>query len=126
MSYVRWSTVINPAISFKEEFELLSNGTKYDAIHKMKLDSEDAYQSKWYIYWHSMAIDSEDESNKKEDQYLAVWYQGSSNTPVLDYELIKEIYESKNWKYFGDDIDQFEVLEDCLKRWIDDVEEDCE
>ena len=86
-------------------------------------------KSDWYIFWHSM---SGSDSNKKEEQYLAMWncseYSTTHeyNTPTLDYCSVKKMLETDDWSLLGyENLTQKDILIDCVKRWIINVEEDC-
>ena len=73
------------------------------------------------------------DSNKREEQHLAMWncavYNTKSeyNTPTLDYVTVKQMLETDDWSLLGyETITQKDVLVDCVKRWITNVEKDCE
>ena len=127
MSYVRWSSVINPAIDFDEEMELYKNGKSPHEVMKIKLQGENSFRSEWYIYWHSISselkeLDSNNEE-KRENQYLAMWLSGEEKTPVLAYPEVKRMYDNDDWNLLGfKDIKQIDVLKSCVKKWINDVE----
>ena len=125
MSYVRWSSIIGADLS-NEEWMSLCTG-EFNLEEKLewckKNKSPDSYLSDWYIFWHSMGGD---ESEKREDQYLAMWNCSESSTPVLDYTIVKQMLETDDWSPLGyETITQKEVLIDCVKRWLDNVDRDC-
>jgi hypothetical protein len=122
MSYVRWSSIIGADLSNEEWLNLYTGDLTFDA----RLDwckqnkNPDAYQSDWYIFWHSMGGD---ESNKKEDQCLAMWNCVEERTPVLDYATVKHMLETDDWSLLGyENMTQKEVLVDCVTRWLEDLE----
>tara|TARA_B100001245_G_C22861527_1_gene414248 strand:- start:299 stop:670 length:372 start_codon:yes stop_codon:yes gene_type:complete len=118
MAYVRWSTVINSGLSIQEEMLLYSEIKDFEKFREKLLEKEGSYLSNWYIYWHA----TYPESKCREDQCLAVIHN-NGKSHILSYDYIKEIYNAKNWSYFGENIDQTELLERCLKEWLDEVEE---
>jgi hypothetical protein len=66
-----------------------------------------------------------DESDKREEQYLAMWNCTEENTPVLDYTTVKQMLETDDWSPLGyETITQKELLVDCVKRWLDNVEKE--
>jgi len=123
MSYTRWSSIINADLTNEEwiHTEGLSLEELLEWCKKNK--SPDSYLSDWYIFWHSMGGD---ESNKREEQCLAMWNCKEESTPVLDYTTVKQMLETDDWSPLGyENITQKHVLVDCVKRWIRNVEVDC-
>ncbi len=118
MAYVRWSTVINSGLSIQEEILLYSEIKDFKKFREKLLEKEGSYLSNWYIYWH----DTYPESKFRDEQQLAISHT-KSKSHFLSYIQVKNIYEQKNWSYFGENIDQTELLERCLKEWLDEVEE---
>lgn len=117
MAYVRWSTVINSGLSVQEQILLYSEIKDFEKFREKLLEKEGSYLSNWYIYWHA----NYPESQYREEQCLAVIHnRGKSH--ILNYDNIKVIYDTKNWSYFGEEIDQIELLERCLKEWLEEVE----
>lgn len=125
MSYVRWSTIINADMSTEEWVDLISRRIDLEGQLKWckKNKNPECYLSDWYIFWHSI---SDKDSNQKEDQHLAMWNCGEQKTPVLDYKTVKQMLETDDWSPLGyKEITQKEVLIDCVKRWLDNVDRDC-
>lgn len=88
-----------------------------------KNKNPDCYISDWYIFWHSM---SDNDSNKREDQHLAMWNCRELITPVVDYTTVKEMFENDDWSLLGyKTITQKELLVDCVNKWLNDVEKQC-
>lgn len=127
MSYVRWSSLIGVDLTDAEWFSLYTkeNFTLNGMLEWCKQNKNQAtFISDWYIFWHSMGGD---ESNKREDQYLAMWNCREEKTPVLDYVTVKQMLETDDWSLLGyENMTQKEVLIDCVKRWLVNVEKDCE
>ncbi len=123
MSYVRWSSIVNCELTNEEYIALMGQGLEASEKWCKENKTPDAEISDWYIFWHSMGGD---ESNKREDQYLAMWNCREERTPVLDYNTVKTMLETDDWSPLGyEKITQKHVLVDCVKRWIRNVEVDC-
>lgn len=125
MSYVRWSSIIGADLSNEEWMSLYTGESNLEEKLEWckKNKSPDSYLSDWYIFWHSMGGD---ESEKREDQYLAMWNCRESLTPVLSYATVKQMLESDDWSPLGyETITQKDVLIDCVKRWLNNVDKDC-
>lgn len=123
MSYVRWSSIVNCELTNEEYIALISEELEAREKWCKENKNPDAELSDWYIFWHSMGGD---ESNKREDQYLAMWMAGEEGTPVCDYNTVKTMLETDDWSPLGyKNITQKHVLLDCVKRWINNVEKDC-
>lgn len=125
MSYVRWSSIIGADLSNEEWMSLYTGESNLEEKLEWckKNKNPDCYLSDWYIFWHSMGGD---ESEKREDQYLAMWNCRESLTPVLDYTTVKKMLESDDWSPLGyETITQKDVLIDCVKRWLNNVDKDC-
>lgn len=123
MSYVRWSSVIGSDYSFEEMIKDIQEGALCTRdMTKRQLETPGSYKSKWYIFWHCGY--TETETNNREDQLLAIWLQGEQVTPVLEYDVVKEMYERDAWHELPfSEVPQKEVLLDCVKSWLDDVDE---
>ncbi len=123
MSYVRWSSIVNCELTNEEYIALMGQGLEASEKWCKENKTPDAEISDWYIFWHSMGGD---ESNKREDQYLAMWNCREEGTPVLDYNTVKTMLEKDDWSSLGyETLTQKHVLVDCVKRWIRNVEADC-
>jgi hypothetical protein len=128
MSYVRWSSIVNCELTTEEWISLhctTEKASTLEGIEKWCKENKtpDAEVSDWYIFWHSMGGY---ESDKRTDQYLAMWNCGEAKTPVLDYSAVKTMLETDDWSQLGyENITQKHVLVDCVKRWIRNVETDC-
>ena len=123
MSYVRWSSMVNCELTTKEYIKLIPLSLEEAEQWCKENKNSEAELSDWYIFWHSMGGD---ESNKREDQYLAMWYCGAENTPVLDYNTVKTMLETDDWSSLGyESFTQKSVLVDCVKRWLNNVEKEC-
>jgi hypothetical protein len=123
MSYVRWGSIINCELTDKEYIALINESLEDKEKWCKENKTPEAELSDWYIFWHSMGGD---ESEKREDQYLAMWMAGEELTPVLDYTTVKTMLETDDWSPLGyENITQKHVLVDCVKRWIRNVEVDC-
>ena len=123
MSYVRWSSMVNCELTTEEYFALMNESLEATEKWCKENKTPDAELSDWYIFWHSMGGDK---SEKREDQYLAMWMAGEELTPVLDYTTVKTMLETDDWSPLGyKNITQKHVLVDCVKRWIRNVEVDC-
>jgi len=124
MSYTRWSSIIGADLTDQEWIHLytIENGIE-DKLEWCKQNkNEKCYLSDWYIFWHSMGGD---DSEKREDQYLAMWNCRESLTPVLDYVTVKQMLETDDWSPLGyETITQKELLVDCVKRWLNNVEKE--
>lgn len=124
MSYTRWSSIIGADLTNQEWIYLYTteNGIE-DKLEWCKQNKNaNCYLSDWYIFWYSMGGD---ESEKREDQYLAMWNCRESLTPVLDYATVKQMLESDDWSPLGyETITQKDLLVDCVKTWLDNVERD--
>lgn len=120
MSYTRWSTIINSPFTNDEELNMVVEGIRLDKRIKTAQErNPESYLSDWYIFWHSMG---DDEDNSPENQYLAMWLAGEELNPVADYATVKRMYESDDWNELGFEVRQKELLRDCVKRWLDNVE----
>ena len=123
MSYTRWSSIINADLTDDEWFKLhvtegLSLEEQVEWCKQNK--THETYLSDWYIFWHSMGGE---ESDKREEQYLAMWNCREEKTPVLDYTTVKTMLETDDWSPLGyETITQKELLVDCVKRWLANVE----
>jgi hypothetical protein len=126
MSYVRWSSIIGADLTIEEQRNLYTKGATLEDELSWCIENKnaDCYLSDWYIFWHSMGGD---ESEKREDQYLSMWNCNEERTPTLDYMTVKQMLETDDWSPLGyETITQKEVLVDCVKRWLSNVEKECE
>lgn len=125
MSFVRWSSIWPDPFTDEETIENYKN--KLSLEDKVALAQEkdpNAVLSDWYIYWHSW---SGDESNKREDQYLAMWLAGEDEHPVCSYNNVKEMLELDDWTLLGfKEIRQPFILKVCAQKFIDRVDAECE
>lgn len=120
---MRWSSIVNCELTNEEYIALMGEGLEATEKWCKENKTPDAELSDWYIFWHSMGGD---ESEKREDQYLAMWNCREERTPVLDYNTVKTMLETDDWSPLGyEKITQKHVLVDCVKRWIRNVEVDC-
>lgn len=125
MSYVRWSSIIGADLSNEEWMSIYTGDLNLEEkVNWCKQNKNpESYLSDWYIFWHSMGGD---ESEKREDQYLAMWNCSELLTPVLDYVTVKQMLKTDDWTPLGyETITQKDLLVDCVKRWLDNVEKDC-
>jgi len=127
MSYTRWSSIINADLNTEEWISLFTE-QKTTLDQKVEWCKENknpqSYLSDWYIFWHSMGGT---ESDKREEQYLAMWNCTEEKIPVLDYITVKTMLETDDWSPLGyEKLTQKELLVDCVKRWLVNVEKDCE
>lgn len=124
MSYVRWSSVIGSDYTFEEMMEDIKNKTLASKdMTKRQLETPGSYKSEWYIFWHCGFDESENQT--REDQCLAMYLQGEKVSPVLPYDDVKEMFDNDDWSMLGySEIRQKEVLVDCVKQWLEDVEEE--
>lgn len=119
MSYVRWSTMVNCELTNKEYIALMSEGLEAQEKWCKENKNPDAELSDWYIFWHSMGGE---ESEKREDQYLAMWNCSEERTPVLDYATVKTMLETDDWSPLGyEKLTQRELLIECVKQWLDNI-----
>lgn len=125
MSYVRWSSIIGAELSNEEWMSIYTGDLNLEEkVNWCKQNKNpESYLSDWYIFWHSMGGT---ESEKREDQYLAMWNCSESSTPVLDYTTVKLMLETDDWSPLGyETITQKNVLVDCVKRWLNNIDKDC-
>lgn len=125
MSYTRWSSIIGADLSNEEWMNLYTGGLNFEEKLEWCRQNKnpESYLSDWYIFWHSMGGS---ESNKREEQCLAMWNCTESLTPVRDYATVKQMLETDDWSHLGyETITQKELLVDCVKRWLNNVEKDC-
>ena len=76
--------------------------------------------SDWYIFWNA------DSGKTKEEQKLSVWNVNEPTNilrPHFSYEDVKYAYENKNWDFFCDEPTEIDTLEQCLKEWLEEVDE---
>lgn len=76
--------------------------------------------SNWYIFWSGSENEGEETINT---QQLSIWYAGSSFNPDFLYPEVVFMYETQNWSKLAPDmdIDEVDVLNRCVKQWIDDM-----
>lgn len=79
--------------------------------------------SEWYIFWHVGFSKEQDESDRREDQLLAVWLAGHEDTPVLPYAEIKRLREADAWEEYFPEVPERDVLNRCVDRWLAEMEE---
>ena len=115
MSYCRWSTIINSGLTPREEIGLMIDGVSLE--DRLKYCKEGAEISDWYIFHHA------DSGETLEDQYLAIWHRADEKSPTLNYEIIKGMYETDDWHALSV-VTQKEFLRECVKDWLDSVEEE--
>jgi hypothetical protein len=123
MSYVRWSSIIGAELSDQEWIHLHTTENSIDdKLEWCKQNKNpECYLSDWYIFWYSMGGE---ESNNREEQYLAMWNCGESVTPVLEYLTVKQMLETDDWEPLGyETITQKELLVCCVKEWLTEVED---
>lgn len=120
MSYVRWSTIINPRFNYEQIIQLLSNGVSWKRIDY--LNSRNREKSKWYIFWHACSGDT------IEDQYLAVWLAGDNTLPIISYKVVRDLIAYGHGEILGLDkeLPQIDILRSCLVDWANDVESEFE
>lgn len=124
MSYVRWGSVVNSALSAEDQLELYGQGFDYKTIKQKKLQAPEAYCSDWYIFWYSGG--EYDDFESKEKQHLAMWLAGEDNLATLDYLSVKYMYEHDDWTMLGySDIPQKSLLVRCVRDWLENVEKEC-
>jgi len=124
MSYVRWGSVVGVELTDQEYVGLYFNENYSgpdDVLNWCRENkTPDAELSDWYIFWHSMGGD---ESEKPEDQYLAMWNRTEADCPVVDYNTVKTMLETDDWSPLGyKTLTQKHVLVDCVQRWLKNVE----
>ena len=123
MSYVRWSSMVNCELTTEEYMNLMNESLEDTEKWCKENKNPDAELSDWYIFWHSMGGD---ESEKPEDQYLAMWNCTEELTPVLDYATVKTMLETDDWSPLGyKTLTQKHVLVDCVKGWLENIEREC-
>jgi len=117
MSYCRWSTVINPNLSWHEELFLIKNGVPWEKIQK--INSKGKEISDWYIFYHA------DSGETKEEQYLAVWSKYSDKYPTLDYGTVRYMVDTGDFSLLeADPLTQIEFMKERLGWWLEDIEEE--
>lgn len=121
MSYTRWSTVINSALTTEDQIELFKSGRDYLYVREKMLEADGAYISDWYIFWYS--ADESEGNNDLNEQLLAIWLKGEDKNPVLDYQTVKSMYQDEKWEILGfRNLRQIKLLKSSIGNWLDDIE----
>lgn len=141
MSYVRWSSTLPITETCKEcgREPRPKPATHEEAIDQyIKLHTEDMARwerrkaegkralcelctSPWYIYWDCQSGETRD------SQILAVWSNAIDEHPYYDYPTLRDIANRGAWSEIAGHAESgnpFDVLAECVKEWLAEVESD--